>query len=560
MSASSGPAKKTVYVDVDEEITGIIDKVRSANESIIALVLPKRATVLQSIVNMKLLKRSADQSDKKVVLITSESTLMPLAGAAGLHIAANLQSRPYLPASPSAAKAAEPDLLLDDEAGDPDIDPNQPIGSLVKPSETASDPIEIDNTPKKDPISPAKAPKAKKPKKDKSKMVPNFQKFRLAIIIGAAVLVLLIVFGWWAFKIAPKATITLRTESSETAATATFTADTTADEINLESSVLPAKQKDLKKTESEKVAATGEKDNGTKAGGKVALRNCTDNPVTIPAGTGVSNGSFTFISQAAIRLDAGAFTSNGQCRGSGDHVGNINVVAQNNGDQFNLSERTYTVSGFAGVVAQGDAMSGGTSKISKVISAADVDTAKKKIADKQNAVVEEVKSSLKQEGYIGIVDTFSAGTPNYAITPGVGAEAPEVTVSGEVTYTMLGIKEDDLKKIVEEQSKDEVDTTKQSILSYGFDDATYEVGVKKRSSAAITVKTKLLAGPEIKQDELKSELAGQKSSEVEAELGNRPGITQATVKFSPFWVSKVPGKADKVTFIIEQADGTQITE
>ena len=77
--------KDTIYIDVDDEITGIIDKVRSSKHKIVALVLPKRSTVFQSIVNMKLLKRKADSADKNLVLITSETSLLPLAGAVGLH-------------------------------------------------------------------------------------------------------------------------------------------------------------------------------------------------------------------------------------------------------------------------------------------------------------------------------------------------------------------------------------------------------------------------------------------------------------------------------------------
>src|ERR1700751_4777818 len=95
------PAKDVIYVDVDDEITSIIDKVENSEHKVVALVLPKRAATLQSIVNMKLLKRSADNADKNVVLITSEHALMPLAGAAGLHVARNLQSKPEVPEAPT---------------------------------------------------------------------------------------------------------------------------------------------------------------------------------------------------------------------------------------------------------------------------------------------------------------------------------------------------------------------------------------------------------------------------------------------------------------------------
>lgn len=558
MSAAK-PSKKTLYIDVDEEITGVIDKVRSADEQIIALVLPKRASMLQSIVNMKLLKRASDQTEKRVVLITSESTLLPLAGAAGLHVAPNLQTRPYIPAGPGATPKNENNA----RAAEKRIDPHTPIGDLAEAKNSKeAKPIEIDNTPKEEAaaVAAAAVAKPKKQPKDKSKKVPNFQRFRVLLFAGGALLLLLIFGLYYAFAVAPKATITLRTESSETKAEASFKADTDEETINLEQKILPAKNKELKKTETEKVAASGQRDDGAKASGSVALRNCTDNRVTIPAGTGVSNGSLTFITQSTVTLDEGEFSSGGQCRKGGDHTGNVKVTAQNNGDQYNLSPRSYTVTNFSSVVAEGEQMSGGVTKTTRIVSQADIDTAKKRITDRQNSVVEEVKNDLKEDGYIGLVDTFSMGNPVFTPTPAVNSEATEVTVNAEVTYTMLGVKEDDLKKIIIEQSKDKVDTSKQSILNYGLDDATYEVGRKTGTSTQLSVSTTLLAGPEIDQDAIKGEIAGQKKADAESTLKSRPGITDARVEFKPFWVSKVPGKAAKVNLVVEQANGEQITQ
>ena len=61
--------KDTLYIDVDDEITVIIDKVRSSDGKIVALVLPKRAATLQSVVNLKLLKKTAQSAKKNLVLI-----------------------------------------------------------------------------------------------------------------------------------------------------------------------------------------------------------------------------------------------------------------------------------------------------------------------------------------------------------------------------------------------------------------------------------------------------------------------------------------------------------
>src|SRR5918911_5581071 len=97
----------TIYIDIDDEITGIIDKLKASKGKVVALVLPKRAAVFQSIVNMKLLKRAADSSKKHLVLITSEAGLLPLAGAAGVHVAKTLTSKPVIPLAPQAIDDGE---------------------------------------------------------------------------------------------------------------------------------------------------------------------------------------------------------------------------------------------------------------------------------------------------------------------------------------------------------------------------------------------------------------------------------------------------------------------
>ena len=105
-------SKDTIYVDIDDEITALIDKVRASNAKVVALVLPKRAAVLQSIVNMKLLKRTAENEKKNLVLITSEAGLLPLAGAVGLHVAKTLTSKPEIPPPPSIG--GEPETVQED--------------------------------------------------------------------------------------------------------------------------------------------------------------------------------------------------------------------------------------------------------------------------------------------------------------------------------------------------------------------------------------------------------------------------------------------------------------
>ncbi len=63
---------KTIYVDLDEEITNIMDKVRRESEEEIFLVIPKGAMILQGVINLKLLKKETEKLGKKLVVATND--------------------------------------------------------------------------------------------------------------------------------------------------------------------------------------------------------------------------------------------------------------------------------------------------------------------------------------------------------------------------------------------------------------------------------------------------------------------------------------------------------
>lgn len=559
------PVKKTIYVDADEEITGVIDKLRSSSEPIVALVVPKSASVFMSIVNMKLLKRAADQSKKKLVLVTSNQSVLPLAGSVGMHVAANPNAKPYIPSAP---ETAAPSIADSDEqsieinsASEPAVDSEaaaSPIGpkNSITPKAAGAATIAVDA---------AKAPKVKKAKGPKLK-VPDFKKFRTLLIAGIALLLVLIVGGYWALAIAPKATVTLRGETDTKNLSFKIGADTAAKTLDEEKMIVPSMLKEIKKTETEKVAATGQKDKGEKAKGTIKIYNCnkddklSDVTRTVPAGTGVSASGFTFILQTSVEVEPSSFNGN-NCsynRASDAAV----VVAQNPGDQYNISEkqRSYSVAGFSSMIADGSSMTGGTSQVVKVVANSDIENAKQKLSAKQVGATEELKASLNAEGYTGLVDTFAAANGNYVPTPAVDSEANEVIVSVQTTYTMLGVKKDDLKKLVETKAAKDagIDTNRQSILSNGLDKATFQLGAKAGTSTDVTVKTDIIAGPQIDQNAIKSEIAGKKRGVAEQSLANRPGIKEVRIDTSPFWNYSVPKKTNKINFVVEDTDGAQV--
>jgi hypothetical protein len=196
--------KDVIYIDIEDDITAIIGKIKASKEKIVALVPPKRVGVLQSAVNLKLLARTAEHSHKHLVIITNNKALVALSAVAMIPIARNLQSKPEL---------AEIDDLEIDENEDI-IDGSQlPVGDLVKTVDsTRSDGVEdiiktidIDSTEPKMQIA------------DRSKSgvkIPNFNKFRKRVVIGSISGVFLISFLVWAIGFAPAARVIITTKTS----------------------------------------------------------------------------------------------------------------------------------------------------------------------------------------------------------------------------------------------------------------------------------------------------------------------------------------------------------
>lgn len=552
--------KDTIYIDIDDEITAIIDKVVTSKKAIVALVLPKRATVLQSVVNMRLLKRAADEAGKSLVLVTSEASVLPLAGAVGLYISKTLQSKPYIPEGAGAAIAG--DSEDGDDSSDEPIDPTKPVGELAGDADSDDETIELDDLPEEKLAATgapaAKTKKSKKPKKNSKFKIPNFDSFRKKFFLGIGI-VLLLAVGWYVmFYVMPKAKVIIRTDTTQTTADVTFTADPKTNTIDVENNVVPAVVKETKKTTTQKAAATGEKNLGDKAKGSMVLTNCINDGEshTLPAGTAFSSGQFTFVTNEAVTLEPALF-SGPNCKSSDFGLNQtVSVTAANGGGSYNLSARSYN-SAVSGITGSGSNMTGGTDKIVKVVSQQDVDGAKQKAMEQNNAdaAKAELQDQLKKEGYIPLVDTFSSSEPSVSPSPAVGSEANEVTVTVVVTNSMVGAKHDDVKTLVENQANKSIDPNKQMIINNGLDNATYQVyDHQSDGKTRLNVKSEVTAGPKLNTDDIKKSITGKRRGEIQ-EILKQPGIQEVEVSYSPFWVSKAPKNPNKITIVFEQKNG-----
>ncbi len=559
--------KDTIYIDVDDEITGIIDKVQGSSGKVVALVLPKRAAVFQSIVNMKLLKRAADSADKNLALITTEAGLLPLAGVAGIHVAKTLNSKPEIPSAPKLAEDAE-------EAVEEDGSPaevtaaaagGKAVGDLAKPpsdngvetltlDDATLPPESIDDKPKPKTFEPPAGKGKSKGKKDKKLKIPDFNRFRLLLIGGVLLFILLIIFLILAVKVLPKAVITIDTGAQQFKSNLTLNLSPTATTLDPNNFIVPSKLAQQQKTYSQEVATTGQKNNGTKASGSISMtatENGSQTPATVPAGTGVSSNGQTYITQSDT-----TFSDNGHNNHNGTFTYQATdattIIAQNPGSSYN-GATSFSVAGRSDVSASvSSAIAGGTDNIVHSVNQNDINNAKAKINTSDPSVKQDLESQLKGAGYFVIEATYSAGTPVVIQSANVGAVADNVTVTETVSYLLYGVHKSDLDTLVTNDVDTQIDTSKQKIQDTGVTKANFNVTTESTASAQVTMTAPAVAGPDINIPDIQKNAAGQQAGKIKGDLEGNPGIKSVNVKLSPFWVTTAPKKTSKIKVVIAQ--------
>ncbi|HEU4715891.1 MAG TPA: hypothetical protein VFS14_03620 [Candidatus Saccharimonadales bacterium] len=538
--------KDVIYIDVEDDITAIIGKVKDSKEKIVALVPPKRIGVLQSAVNLRLLQRAATQADKRLVLISNNSALAALAAAAKVPVAKNLQSKPEL---------AEVSALSIDN-GDDIIDGAQlPVGELARTADknalgaaALSSPLDEAISDNAAEIGPRATPPAagqplKKPK-SKSGKVPNFNKFRKKLIFGIGGGVLLLIFLIWAIFFAPSATVIITARTTDSSANAKVTLGDSVSTSMSDSSIKTLTET-VKKDASVNITPTGTKEVGEKAKGtmEITRTSVSNQTMTVPAGTSFSSSGRTFVSTESATLSGTTVGPNGIVQDSAT----VNVQATEIGDEYNLSSRSYN-SNVSGIDAEGSDMSGGSSKKVKVVSEED---AQKAMDELEQQSSDDIKSDLKDkfnDTYIVLDTSFKTDKGNPEVKPGVGQEVTgTATLSASVTYSLSGVAKADVGKFLDDYFKDQIK---------GLDDRRiYDNGADKASFTDITPADKgftanLVAtakiGPKIEDENVKEQAKGKRYGEIQSSIEAIQGVDNVDVKFWPFWVSTAPNDTKKI--------------
>lgn len=132
---------QTFYIEADEEIISVIGRLRKSSEEENIFVFPKRALVLQSIVNLRLFQREAQKLGKTIVVVSQDEMGKVLAEKAGVKTrnysedfsqkGAHLELTPLpetvRPVVPDERATSENGMLRSDSIGSADFHNSAPL-------------------------------------------------------------------------------------------------------------------------------------------------------------------------------------------------------------------------------------------------------------------------------------------------------------------------------------------------------------------------------------------------------------------------------------------------
>ena len=558
--------KDVIYIEPEDDITDIISKIESSKQKIVALVPPKKAGILRSIVNIKLIAKAGANAKKTVVLVTVDPSIVKLAAATKLPVTKDLQTPPAVPKDKPEIDETATEKVEDEEEKE-DEKPKKEEETEEKDEEE-----EKSEKEEKEPEDKAKK-KAKKEKKEKElpenpilAWIVSHKKLVIGLAIG---LVLFILFLVWALVFAPAVTISVvrRTTESNFSENVTFT-DKLAEE-NASEGKFYLEQKTNENKIKRDIEATGKKNVGEYATGEVVVYAYfkQSGTIGINAGSQFTLSSYTYTSTENRNLSWSG-KSVDECLNAGQPTiitsgclvsGRVPVKAVAPGSSYNISASNTGWSTTAPVGAYTDtAMSGGTDKTITVITQADVDkvVATIKTGDKavaKNNLIESIKESSTDSNTIFIIESsYKQTVSEPEVSPKIGEEVkdgtkPSLTVT--VTDSIYVIDETKVREFITEKAK-----LANNYKIYQIGDENKEYGglfienfMKDGEKYTGKLKTTYVSGPSVTENDIIEVVRGKGIGTAKHDVAEIDGIKDITFTTSYPWVSSVPNDPEKIT-------------
>lgn len=549
-----------IYLEVDEEITSVIDRLKGSESDKVGIVVPRGAMVLQSVVNLKLIQKAAQKAKKTVAIITVDKVGRSLAAQVGLPVyddprQAEASSPSPSEPSPVVSDVIEIDMSKGEEEGDalPEgVKVNYYTGESVEGEAKAvpeKQESTIEKASKDAGFSARKVAGGATQKfvvKNKAPKDPRKLKLKIWISITA---VLLAAVGAWLFLNKASVTVTVPAESYD--ATGEILVDATLMASEPENGKIKGTLVSAEEEVSKEINSTGTKKVGEKATGKITFYNDDGVDYTISSGTAVTASSGQgFVTTSQITVPKAVIASGAVVQGSIEG----SIEADESGTEYNLSSSTtYAVSGANYISGKGET-SGGTSEEIKVVSEEDITNA-------EDALVEEAPSKLRDKLKSDAKDEYvfesaiNYEVNDFSANKSAGDESDTFVAKAKIVGQVLTFNEDDLREAIAYAVKDKLPEG-QSLLESQEDVITPELITNDlpKKEMKINVKLATHVGNAVDTEGLAGQLKGKSVKNGRQIVADKVGVSvdDVSVKIRPsIGLLRFPFFAKRITFEFE---------
>ncbi len=581
-----------IYLETDEEVTSVVEKIKKSKKKIILLTLPRNAVLGQSIVNLKLVYKQAMAEGKEVGVVSPDKVTRSLADRIGFQVFESAKEVAFdhpraLGPAPSRAErkddkqsdeddraiSSPPSPTIQPLAKEPPVAPTPaPLKAAGFTSQTvkvtpAKDEQEEDDSrsltsadiPSEEPTRPSSSPL--------SAMIPTKGNVRylykrkrsigwIPLIIVLAVII--IGLAGAAFAI-PRSTVTVTAEAQPFHQTVDMVVDTDATAIDSEKAVIPGKIVVVNQETKSSAKATGKKDLGTTAKGTVTLYNSWDDkPRTFEAGTKIqaSNGLQFALTNTTTLPGATSTISGGKSAIVAGQIAAA-VEAVKPGDNGNLGASNFTILSSLLSKAQQDkiyatsttAFTGGTSNVVTVVTQGDIDTLTEQVkATNKTDGLAELK---KQAGSSSVLDK-AVQTVSQDVTTSAQADAQadsvEVTVQGK--HQAITFVPEDQKQLLEKVLATKIPDGQSLVTSgdgVGLDTSQSTLNLVSDKQLQFTTDLKAFTVPRFEESLIRRQLTAAMPKDVTTIVSKSVTATKTDIHTTPSWWPRMPLLASKIT-------------
>ncbi|MEA2006683.1 MAG: hypothetical protein U9O20_00780 [Patescibacteria group bacterium] len=390
----------------------------------------------------------------------------------------------------------------------------------------------------------------KKIKKEvKSKKVSSKWKVVVPILI---LLVILVGGGAWVYVSYPKVEISIHPKKETLSKEIKIIAKEGATADDMSSKIIPGKYVELsveKEMEFEATGETFESDDG-KARGKVTIYNkfsSSPQPLVVTTRVLSKEGKL-------FRL-ANDVTVPGM-DGEKPGIVEVAVLADQPGEDFNITASTFTIEGFKGcskyekfeVTSKTVMTDGGSPDSNKklaMVTQGDLDSARKKTIDALDDTLEQEVSSQLEEGTKVIIDSVEKEILSAVSSHKAKGVTKKFTYTIKQNMKAIAFNNEDVNVLIMQELEVDMDA---GYLMDAVSQVVFKKGISNLEDKTVTmyVDAQAVAWPSIDKENIIKGIVGKKEEEIRNFLSNYPEIEKVEITVTPSWLATIPVSREKV--------------